>query len=51
MYKVGTEHWDENYVKLVEERSRSESEPYIVVTPEWASEFEKKMEEELIDKK
>ena len=44
MYKVGTKQWDEKYAKLVEERSRSESEPYIVGTPEWASEFEKKIQ-------
>ena len=44
MYKAGTKQWDENYAKLVEERSRSETEPYIVGTPEWASEFEKKIQ-------
>ena len=41
MYKAGTKEWDENYAKLVEERNKSESKPYIVLTPEWVSEFEK----------
>jgi putative sterol carrier protein len=41
MYQVGTKEWDENYARLVEERTRSESEPYIVGTPEWAAEIEK----------
>jgi putative sterol carrier protein len=44
VYKAGTKQWDKNYAKLVEERSRSETEPYIVGTPEWASEFEKKIQ-------
>ena len=44
MYKAGTKQWDENYAKLVEERSKSESEPYIVGTPEWASKIEKKIQ-------
>jgi putative sterol carrier protein len=42
MYKAGTKEWDENYAKLVEERKKTESEPYTVLTPEWVSEFEKK---------
>ena len=44
MYKAGTQEWDENYAKLVEERRNSESAPYIVGTPEWACEFEKKIQ-------
>jgi putative sterol carrier protein len=44
MEKVGTKQWDESYAKMVEERRRSESEPYIVGTPEWASTFEKKIQ-------
>jgi putative sterol carrier protein len=44
MYKAGTKEWDENYAKLVEERKKTESKPYIVTTPEWASEFEKKVQ-------
>ena len=45
MYQAGSKEWDENYAKMVEERKKSESEPYIVGTPEWASEFEKKYKE------
>lgn len=44
MYKAGTKEWDENYTKLLEERKKTESKPYIVLTPEWASEFEKKVQ-------
>jgi len=44
MYKAGTKEWDDNYTKLTEERMKSESEPYIVGTPEWASAFEKKIQ-------
>ncbi len=44
MYKAGTKEWDENYAKLMEERKKTESKPYIVSTPEWASEFEKKVQ-------
>jgi hypothetical protein len=42
-YPVGTRQWDENYARLVEERTRSESPPYIVGTPEWAASFEAKI--------
>jgi len=42
MYQAGTEEWEKKYAELIEERKKSESEPYIVGTPEWASEFEKK---------
>ena len=44
MYQPGTKEWDENYARLVEERKQSQSQPYIVGTPEWASEFEKKIQ-------
>ena len=40
MPKYGTKEWDENYAKLMEERKKSESKPYVVGTPEWISEFE-----------
>ncbi|MFO8164261.1 MAG: SCP2 sterol-binding domain-containing protein [Thermodesulfobacteriota bacterium] len=44
MYQAGTEEWEKKYAELIEERKKSESEPYIVGTPEWASEFEKKIQ-------
>jgi len=44
MYKAGSKEWDDNYTKLIEERMKSEAEPYIVGTPEWASAFEKKIQ-------
>ena len=44
MYQAGTEEWENKYAELVEERKMSESEPYVVGTPEWASEFEKKIQ-------
>ena len=44
MYQPGTKEWDENYARLVEERKQSQSQPYIVGTPEWASEFEKRIQ-------
>ena len=44
MYQYGTKEWDEAYATLVEERTRRESEPFILGTPEWVSEFEKKIQ-------
>ncbi|MBW2005153.1 MAG: hypothetical protein JRI72_11205 [Deltaproteobacteria bacterium] len=44
MYQAGTKEWDENYARLVEERKKSEPQPYIIGTPEWASEFENKIQ-------
>ena len=44
MYQYGTKEWDENYAKIVEERKKSEQKPYIVGTPEWVYEFEKKIQ-------
>jgi putative sterol carrier protein len=44
MYLYGTKEWDEAYATLVEERRRGESEPFILGTPEWVSEFEKKIQ-------
>jgi putative sterol carrier protein len=44
MYQAGTKEWDENYAKIVEERKKSEPQPYIIGTPEWASEFENKIQ-------
>jgi len=46
MYQAGSEEWENKYAELIEERKKSESEPYIVGTPEWASEFEKKIQED-----
>ena len=44
MYQPGTKEWDDEYAKLVEKRKENQSKPYIVGTPEWASEFEKKIQ-------
>ena len=44
MYQAGTKEWDENYAKMVEVRKKSEPQPYIIGTPEWASEFENKIQ-------
>lgn len=44
MYKAGTKEWEDYYDKLVAQRKKSESIPYIVLTPEWVSEFEKKIQ-------
>jgi putative sterol carrier protein len=44
MYQPGTKEWDENYARLVEERKKTQPQPYVVGTPEWASEFEKKIQ-------
>ena len=44
-YQYGTKEWDEAYAKLVEERKRVETKPYVLFTPEWVSEFEKKIQE------
>jgi hypothetical protein len=42
--KIGTKEWDESYDRMVEDRKKTMSRPYIVGTPEWASEFEKKIQ-------
>ena len=44
-YQYGNKEWDEAYAKLVEERKRAETKPYVLFTPEWVSEFEKKIQE------
>jgi putative sterol carrier protein len=44
MYQYGTKQWDEAYATLVEQRKKSEQEPYILGTPEWVSEFEAKIQ-------
>jgi putative sterol carrier protein len=44
-YQYGTTEWDEAYAKLIDERKKTETEPYILYTPEWVSEFEKKIQE------
>jgi len=44
MYQYAIKEWDENYAKIVEERKKSEQKPYIMGTPEWVSEFEKKIQ-------
>ena len=44
MYNVGSEDWDEKYTKLVKDRKESQSKPYIVLSPEWASEVEEKIQ-------
>jgi len=44
MYQAGTEEWENKYAELIKERKMSESGPYVVGTPEWASEFEKKIQ-------
>lgn len=44
MYAPGTKEWNENYDALVEERKKSVPTPYILFTPEWVSEFEKKIQ-------
>jgi len=44
MYQYGTKEWDEAYAKLVEERMKVEPKPFILGTPEWVYEFEKKIQ-------
>jgi putative sterol carrier protein len=44
MYQPGTKEWEENYAKLVEERKKSETKPYVIGTPEWADEFKIKIQ-------
>jgi len=44
MYEIGTKEWDENYARMIEERRRTIPQPYVVGTPEWASEMEKKIQ-------
>jgi putative sterol carrier protein len=36
----------EEYLKLVEERKKTQKKPYLLFTPEWIAEFEKKIQED-----
>jgi len=44
MYQYGTTEWDEAYAKLVDERIKGEPTPFILGTPEWVYEFEKRIQ-------
>ena len=44
MFEIGTTEWDENYARMVEDRRQTIPQPYIVGTPEWVSELEKKIQ-------
>ncbi len=44
MYNAGSEDWEEKYAKLVTDRKASQSKPYMVLSPEWASEVEEKIQ-------
>ena len=44
MYNAGSEDWGKKYGDLVKERKESQSKPYIVLSPEWASEIEEKIQ-------
>ena len=44
MYNAGSEDWEEKYAQLVKDRKASQSKPYIVLSPEWASEVEEKIQ-------
>jgi len=44
MYQYGTQEWDEAYAKMIEERRNTEQAPFILGTPEWVDEFEKKIQ-------
>jgi putative sterol carrier protein len=44
MYNAGSEDWEKKYAKLVKDRIESQSKPYMVLSPEWASEMEEKIQ-------
>lgn len=44
MYEIGTTEWDENYARMVEDRRQTIPQPWVVGTPEWVSEMEKKIQ-------
>jgi len=44
MNNAGSEDWEEKYAKLVTNRKASQSKPYMVLSPEWASEIEEKIQ-------
>ncbi|HUT69633.1 MAG TPA: hypothetical protein VMW89_03060 [Desulfatiglandales bacterium] len=44
MHQYRTKEWDEAYANLVEERMKVEPKPFILGTPEWVYEFEKKIQ-------
>jgi putative sterol carrier protein len=44
MYQYGSKEWDEAYAKMIEERRNKEPAPFILGTPEWVYEFEKKIQ-------
>lgn len=44
MYNAGSEDWEKKYAELIKDRKASQSKPYIVLTPEWASKIEEKIQ-------
>ncbi|UCE35446.1 MAG: hypothetical protein JSV40_05985, partial [Deltaproteobacteria bacterium] len=44
MYQYGTKEWDESYTNMIEERRNTEPAPFILGTPEWVYEFQKKIQ-------
>jgi putative sterol carrier protein len=44
MYQYGTKEWDKAYASMIEERRNTEPAPFVLGTPEWVSEFEKKIQ-------
>lgn len=46
MYTYNTEEYKKNYSRLVRDRKKSESEPYMFLTPEWCSLYEKTIQED-----
>lgn len=40
MYTFGTDEYESNYSTVLEERQKSEVEPYMFLTPEWCSAYE-----------
>ena len=44
MYTYGTEEYASNYSNILSARQKTETEPYIFLTPEWCAEFEKKIQ-------
>ena len=44
MYNAGSSDWEKKYAELVKGRKASQSKPYIVLSPEWASKIEEKIQ-------
>ena len=44
MIAYGTKDWEDRYAKLIQDRKQTQESPYTLLTPEWVSEYEQKIQ-------